>query len=66
MKGSKLMDRKTRVELTNLCIVYNEDKILVQEKIVGDKKGIVFPGGQLGGVLENILKLILCGLVILF
>ena len=40
------MDRRTLVELTNLCVIYQEDKILVEEKIWNGEKGIVFPGGH--------------------
>ena len=41
------MSRKTKVELTNMCLVYDEKKVLVQEK-TGTKYegGLVFPGGQ--------------------
>ncbi len=42
------MNRKSEIELTNMCLVYDEDKILVQEK-VGTKYagGLVFPGGHI-------------------
>ncbi len=41
------MSRKTKVELTNMCLVYDEEKVLVQEK-AGTKYegGLVFPGGH--------------------
>ena len=41
------MSRKTKVELTNMCLVYDEEKVLVQEK-TGTKYegGLVFPGGH--------------------
>ncbi|MCM1363767.1 MAG: 8-oxo-dGTP diphosphatase [Faecalibacterium sp.] len=41
------MNRKTEVELTNMCLVCDGDKVLVQEK-VGTKYngGLVFPGGH--------------------
>lgn len=41
------MSRKTKVELTNMCLVYDEKKVLVQEK-TGTKYegGLVFPGGH--------------------
>lgn len=40
-----MMSRKTEIELTNMCLVYNETSILVQEK-TGTKYegGLVFPG----------------------
>ena len=41
------MDRRVLVELTNLCMVYDGDRILVQEKIWNGTKGIVFPGGHI-------------------
>lgn len=41
------MSRKSVIELTNMCFIYTEDKILVQEK-TGTKYegGLVFPGGH--------------------
>lgn len=40
------MKRTQEIELTNMCLVYNESSILVQEK-VGTRHlgGLVFPGG---------------------
>ena len=40
------MDRTSRVELTNLCLICQGDKILVEEKIWRGQKGVVFPGGH--------------------
>ena len=40
------MSRTSTVELTNLCLIYQEDRILVQEKVWRDQKGIIFPGGH--------------------
>lgn len=41
------MDRRQEMELTNMCLIYDENRILVQEK-VGTKYegGLVFPGGH--------------------
>lgn len=41
------MSRKSVIELTNMCLIYTDDKILVQEK-TGTKYegGLVFPGGH--------------------
>lgn len=41
------MNRKSEIELTNMCLVYDAGRILVQEK-VGTKYsgGLVFPGGH--------------------
>ncbi len=42
------MPRKTQVELTNMCLVYDEHRILVQEKKgTGYAGGLVFPGGHI-------------------
>lgn len=41
------MDRRSLVELTNLCLIYQDDKILVEEKVWNGKKGIIFPGGHI-------------------
>ena len=40
------MSRTSTVELTNLCLIYRGDKILVQEKAWRGQKGIIFPGGH--------------------
>lgn len=41
------MNRRSEIELTNMCLVYNDNQILVQEK-VGTRYpgGLVFPGGH--------------------
>lgn len=40
------MDRAERVELTALCLIYNEDEILLQDRTKDDWKGYVLPGGH--------------------
>lgn len=42
-----VMDRSTKVELTNMCFIYDNNRILVQEKL-GTKYqgGLVFLGGH--------------------
>ena len=40
------MHRAKRIELTNLCLIYDGDKILVQEREWRGEKGIIFPGGH--------------------
>lgn len=41
------MKRTSEIELTNMCLIYDEERILVQEK-TGTKYpgGLVFPGGH--------------------
>ena len=41
------MKRTQEIELTNMCLVYNENAVLVQEK-TGTRYecGLVFPGGH--------------------
>ena len=42
------MGRTTMVELVNMCLIYTDDKILVQEKVgTGHEGGLVFPGGHI-------------------
>lgn len=42
------MKRTKEIELTNMCFVYDENKILVQEKNgTNHKGGLVFPGGHI-------------------
>ena len=40
------MSRKIPVTLTNLCMICDGDKILVQERTRSDWPGITFPGGH--------------------
>ena len=40
------MDRTEVVTITNMCMVYDGDKVLVQEKIDDDYSGVTFPGGH--------------------
>ena len=41
------MSRKTEIELTNMCLVYDEKRVLVQEKKgTRHEGGLVFPGGH--------------------
>ena len=39
------MDRSEKVTITNMCMIYDDDKVLVQNK-KDDYKGITFPGGH--------------------
>ena len=41
------MERRERVVLLNMCMVRDGSKVLVEEKIREDIKGIIFPGGHL-------------------
>lgn len=41
------MNRKASVELTNMCMIYDGcGNVLVQEKLVRNTKGLIFPGGH--------------------
>ena len=40
------MSRAERVILTNMCMVYDGDRILVQNKVNDDWTGLCFPGGH--------------------
>ena len=44
MKGSIKISRKSERELTNMCLICDGNKVLVQEKV--GTKGLVFPGGH--------------------
>ena len=41
-----LLNRKQLATITNLCLVYSGDKILVQERNKKDWPGLTFPGGH--------------------
>lgn len=40
------MPRTEIVTMTNICMVYNGNKVLVQDRVNTDWKGITFPGGH--------------------
>ena len=40
------MDRPERVTLTNMCMICNGTKVLVEDKIWHTIRGIIFPGGH--------------------
>lgn len=40
------MSRQIPVTLTNMCMVYDGDKVLVQDRVDPDWPGITFPGGH--------------------
>ena len=40
------MDRTQKTEIVNMCMVYNDDLVLVQDKTDEDYKGLCFPGGH--------------------
>ena len=40
------MSRQIPVTLTNMCMVYNGDKVLVQDRVDPNWPGIIFPGGH--------------------
>lgn len=41
------MARTEKVELTVLCLVYNKDAYLLQDRVKGDWKGYALPGGHI-------------------
>ena len=54
------MDRKQQIELTNMCLVYDENRILVEEK-KGTRHvgGLVFPGGHVEpgeSLLQSVIR----------
>lgn len=40
------MSREVQVELTNMCMVCDGDKVLVQNRVKPGWPGITFPGGH--------------------
>lgn len=41
------MNRAERVTLMNMCMIYDGDRVLVQDKVGGSYTGITFPGGHI-------------------
>lgn len=40
------MKRRATVELTNMCMIYENDRVLVQDRVDSKRSGIAFPGGH--------------------
>lgn len=40
------MNRLENVEFVNMCMIYEGEKVLVQERVKSDWPGITFPGGH--------------------
>ncbi len=47
LKGGFGMERTERVVLTNMCMIQNGTKVLVEEKVGKYAGGIIFPGGHI-------------------
>ena len=41
------MNRLENVEFVNMCMIYDGEKVLVQERVKSDWPGITFPGGHI-------------------
>lgn len=41
------MDRTERVEFTNMCMIFDGNKVLVQDKLSKSWGGVMFPGGHI-------------------
>ena len=54
------MNRKTLVELTNMCMIYDDQgNVLVEEKLVQNSKGLIFPRGHVESnesVVESMIR----------
>ena len=56
------MDRSSKIELTNMCLIYDENRVLVQEKqgLNGKYKGgLIFPGGHVEpdeSLLDSVIR----------
>ncbi|MCC3176832.1 hydrolase, NUDIX family [Streptococcus sanguinis] len=46
------MNRRETLEFVNICMVYDGEKVLVQDRVSPDWPGITFPGGHVehGGI----------------
>jgi 8-oxo-dGTP diphosphatase len=56
------MDRSSKIELTNMCLIYDDKRVLVQEKQGLKEKykgGLVFPGGHVEpdeSLLDSVIR----------
>ncbi len=46
LKVGAIMDRSQKTEIVNMCMVYKNDLVLVQDKTDEEYKGLCFPGGH--------------------
>lgn len=55
-----MVQRKTEIELTNMCLIYDDNRILVQEKKgTGLEGGLLFPGGHVEkgeSLLQSVIR----------
>ena len=47
LQGRNIMDRSEKVILTNMCMIYDGDRVLVQDRLDPNWGGITFPGGHI-------------------
>lgn len=40
------MDRFEKVEFMNMCMIYNDNNVVIQERVKKDWSGVAFPGGH--------------------
>lgn len=52
------MERTEKVELTALCLIYKDDKFLLQDRVKNDWKGFTLPGGHIE-IGESIVEAII-------
>ena len=56
------MDRASKIELTNMCLIYDEKRVLIQEKHGLNEKykgGLVFPSGYVepdASLLDSVIR----------
>lgn len=53
------MSRTEKVELTTLCLIYKDDKVLLQNRIKKDWKGYTLPGGHIEkgeSIVESVIR----------
>lgn len=58
-KGGQQMDRTERVELATICLVYKNNKVLLQNRVKEDWKGYALPGGHIEpgeSVVESVIR----------
>ena len=46
-KEVSFMSKEEKVILTNMCMVYDANKVLVQDRLNKNWKGLTFPGGHI-------------------
>lgn len=54
------MERQEKIIITNMCMIYDDQgNVVVEDKLVGDSHGLIFPGGHVEErepILDSVIR----------